>query len=98
MEKRTDELLEIGEKYYKKLATDLSVDGKIDMAEVVFILIFVVQKSFYFIFRNHGMGKGTELFGAFIEEVTKYIADGIKNNDGADRTESRAVSIERGDC
>lgn len=98
MEKRTDELLEIGEKYYKELATDLSVDGKIDMVEVVLILTFVVQKSFGFIFRNHGMGTGLSFFGKFIEEVTKYIADGIKDNDGADRTESRTVSIERGDC
>lgn len=96
--RKADELLEIAEKYYKKLATDLSVDGKLDMAEVVLVLIFVVEKSFGFIFRNHGIKKASGLFGIFINEVTKHIADGIKDNDGADGTESRTISIERGDC
>lgn len=92
------ELLPIAEKYYHKLGIDLSVDGKINMAEVVWVLIVVVDKSFGFMIRNHGIGYGMKLFCKFISEVTELMANGIKDNDGADRTESRTVSIERGDC
>jgi hypothetical protein len=93
-----EELLPIAEKYYKKLGIELSVDGQINMAEVVWVLIVVVNKSFGLIIRNHGIGYGIGLFCKFISETTKMMADEIKNNDGADRTESRADSIERGNC
>lgn len=100
MEKKRefDELFVIAEKYYKKLGIDLSVDGKIDMAEVVLVLTIVVHKSFSFMIRNHGLRYGMTLFSEFISKITGLIADGIKDNDGADGTESRTVSIERGDC
>ena len=93
-----EELLVIAEKYYKKLGIDLSVDGQINMAEVVWVLVMIVYKSFSFMVRNHGLRYGMTLFSEFISRTTGLVADGIKDNDGADRTESRVVSIERGDC
>ena len=93
-----EELLPIAEKYYKKLGIDLSVDGKINMAEVVWVLVMIVYKSFSFMVRNHGLRYGMTLFSEFISRTTGLVADGIKDNDGADRTESRTGGIERGDC
>lgn len=91
-------LQEIAEKYYQKLGIELSVDGKINMAEVAWVLIMVVKMSFGFIIRNHGMSYGFMLLSEFISNVVEMITDGIKDNDGADGTESRTGGIERGSC